>query len=1011
VKSGGIRSLLKAEIDKVRPTGPLLTVILSTGQRAGFHRLDLWDAIISSFRDTASQKLWANWTDLDDREEIRLRLKVLIQTERVDESLNDFVTFFFRASDPVLYQLSAVILGREINRQADLKKYFENYTGKRGVKPNEPVKLNGQRSRRRILLARCASVAFSDKSSKTESPVFEQPFKDLTDSDLSIIFSSISLLIEHGAGEGHIEYVSKLVKLRFETDRLIRDRNLIRNTGILLERLQKAEQPIGDLFNLSFNKSLNQYNQAKSLASRLQALFLMDELMESSVHIGLSFSGSGEGDNPGGRFNRFLKCRWIYWAYMHRKNVNPGEEKLTGEEHSIVDQVYRVAPHENTQRQYQIFAGEIHLLNDLSKWRTLTLEERAYRAFFLVDFSLHPEVFDSEELYLLLDSNGYLDKGSFVEKEGEIRNPLSPVLKRLIEAEPSVSRELFDPQLIHRLDSPELLPILIPTSVNSELLPVLADAVEHQIRFQLATDPAFNPGHFLYLITVRHPVPAFYHFLAELSSGREYRNSQNGLYLLNEIAVKLANDKQSKGNDTDPFWNILSGLREDLEKLSTSKDPFYLLNAIIHELKSTGAESAREGITLYDLLNIVQPNTGSWYRRGVPSTTTQTGRAITERIAWIVVRIEEKAKNIKPKILGNTFAVSEALQGIEHHLGTLREEILPLLGAAESELFNNALEGCISLLQEWEKVYLEASVMVRFRDKADYTEALVSLLNMIIQLENSIIQKELLENLLETLLSRSNATTDKGWLARYEVLDWASGCKDIHLAGTEAQQVWYSRLEALWVELAEAAMSRNAEARVVQLVRNKSLSKIRNGEKGREVLQEIKKWCFNRYDFYNAHQCNSEMGGSQMGTSILRTFKEYAGHYASVWLALFVGVIFMFDFGDPWTELAEMGDVGGVLFTFFFGVAGTFLYVWSDLRKNTVYLTGDPFRWVSVFGRVSMFLIVTLLYTFLVVSLFWYMFSSTEQVVHGANTPLHLLSWTGFALFVGVFFGLLGQGD
>jgi hypothetical protein len=45
------------------------------------------------------------------------------------------------------------------------------------------------------------------------------------------------------------------------------------------------------------------------------------------------------------------------------------------------------------------------------------------------------------------------------------------------------------------------------------------------------------------------------------------------------------------------------------------------------------------------------------------------------------------------------------------------------------------------------------------------------------------------------------------------------------------------------------------------------------------------------------------------------------------------------------------------------------------------------------------------------VCLFWYMFSNTGQVIHGTYAPLHLLSWTGFALFVGVFLGLIGKDD
>jgi hypothetical protein len=107
----------------------------------------------------------------------------------------------------------------------------------------------------------------------------------------------------------------------------------------------------------------------------------------------------------------------------------------------------------------------------------------------------------------------------------------------------------------------------------------------------------------------------------------------------------------------------------------------------------------------------------------------------------------------------------------------------------------------------------------------------------------------------------------------------------------------------------------------------------------------------------------------------------------------------------------EEGDFGGVMFAFSFGVAGAFLYVWTDIKKNTVHNRGDPFQWISVFGRVTFFLVATFTYTILVVCLFWYMFSGTDQVVHGEYAPLHILSWTGFALFAGIFLGLIGRTD
>jgi hypothetical protein len=1005
-----IQSILKAELNLEGKSGPMLTEILSKGQRAGYHRMEIWSALLKTFSEPERQQPWSEWTRLNDREEIRLRLKVLLQVGQADASLDDFITFFFRASDPVLYQLSAVVLGREMNVRPELRDYFAAYCSKRGVKAGEPVRLNNQRNRRRILLTMCASAAFGDSGEAVSFALYEHPYSELTDSDISILFSSVSLLMEHERGGNATEYVKTLLRNRFEDDRKIRDRNLVRNTGILLHRLQEAGEPIGELFNLCFNRVLTQYNQAASFASRLQALLLMDELMESSVHVGLTFSGSNRGDDSGGRFNRFLKCRLAYWAYMHHRQIDIGEEEAVYDSGSVVDRVFRLVPHENQERQYRVFGEEIHLLSDLSRWRTYSLEERTYRAFFLVDYSLHPEVFDGEELYLLLESNGYLEHiHEQRHREGVVKNPLSPVMNRLLEAEPSVSRELFDPQLIHRLDSPGLLPALIPTAADSELLPVLADAVEHQIRFQLATDPSFNPDHFLYLITIRDPNPRFYRYLAELTAEREYHHAQTGPYSLHDTARYLAGGTEKASKESLPFWEVLLSSHQDLRETAGSGDLFETLKVIVRELKGTGSEKARKGITLHDLLDIVQPGSGPWYRKGSPPMTSQSGRTVADRLTAIAGKLEEKSAKIRPDTFGDSFLVSETVQSMERSLEMVREEMIPLLGTAEAGLFEKLAERCMILLRQWEEIYNEASAIVN--QAGDITGRRRALALASIRPEDGAVQQTLVSMFIESELEKYGFESDEAWLKRFEFLEWAASLQEMTAAADEASLYWHGRLEEIWKELAEEAMQRNAEARVVQLIRNKAFGEIRKSRTGREVLDEVKRWCFNRYDFHHAHLCNVETGGVQMGASLLRTFREYSGHFARVWLALFIGVIFMFDFGDPWTELAEIGDVGGVLFAFTFGVAGTFLYVWTDLRKNTVHLQGDPFQWVSVFGRVAFFLIVTLVYTALVVMLFWYMFSSTDQVVHGEYAPLHLLSWTGFALFVGVFFGLIGKSD
>lgn len=140
-----------------------------------------------------------------------------------------------------------------------------------------------------------------------------------------------------------------------------------------------------------------------------------------------------------------------------------------------------------------------------------------------------------------------------------------------------------------------------------------------------------------------------------------------------------------------------------------------------------------------------------------------------------------------------------------------------------------------------------------------------------------------------------------------------------------------------------------------------------------QVISDPKRWCLSCYDIVHAHRCNQEAGSS----SPLKSAFNYAGRFSGVWLL------------------------------FGLGVGATFIYVWSDLKKMIRMGPGS----LSAGLRALIFLTVTLLYIFLVVCLFWYVFSETEQVVTGEYAILHIISWSKFAFFFGVFLGLLGKSE
>ncbi|MCC5907686.1 MAG: hypothetical protein JJU13_15845 [Balneolaceae bacterium] len=1006
-----ITEFILSEMDNSDSSGVYVTRILSKGQKQGFHRKEIWTEVVSLFSDKGAQKSWGNWASLSDREEIRLRLKVLNETSTLDESLTDFILFFFRASDPVLYQLSSIVLGREMENNSRLNTYFEQYCKKRNIPADTSVRLNNQRSRRRALLVR-ASWLINRSNGSDPFPLDIEEVSGLSDSDISITFLSCSLLLEGGQPRCR-EYAVKLLKHRFSDQKPIRDRNLVRNAGILIVRLKAHGELAGELFHHCFDCALNQYNQADQLATKLQSLFLLDELMETSIHLGLEFTGLDGGQTRQGRFNRFLQSRLSHWARVNQKKYEPQDDTQPAYSISIVDQLYRSNIHEEPEEEYRIFAESVHSFSDASRWRTFTVEERTYRAFYLIDFCIHSEWTEPEELLLLFISNGLFNKLKPIElpESDQLKTALSTIIKRLMELEPSLSRTLFDPQLIHRLADHELLPALIPTGFDPDFLPILADAVEHQVRFLLATDADFKPDHYIYLLTIRRPGASFYRYMLELCSDREYKCTNGELYPLQQVLKYLNRDNTDKTQNPTPFWTALEQLRKKLKLLRDETDPVQLLQGIEGELRGTGAEQLRVGITLHDLLEMVQPSDRAWYRAGLPPFTTQKGNEIVARDQILADALKTKTALLDPKNLNSGFEIGETAQAINKQLDQIRQHILPLLGLAEAGMFGGLLDESTDKVQEWEQVFSQALIIWNERELKGSDDVHNQLVDLLLETDNSSIREKLFFVIRDTLTEEASDKKDS-WLHQYELTKWAAGAANKVKADKIISPLWGQALQTFWKQLADEAMDQNAEARVVQLMKAPELASIRKREDARQVLDEIKVWCLNRYDAYHALQCNREMNPSwNPGAGIFKTAREYTSHFARVWLALLIGVIFMFDFGDPWTELAEIGDVGGVIFAFVFGVAGTFLYVWIDLRKRTVYLKNDPFGWISTFGRLFLFLGVTFIYTGLMVCLFWYMFSSTDQVVHGEYAPLHLLSWTGFALFVGVFLGLIGRND
>lgn len=994
-----IQLIIDNELKKNNGTCTVLG-LLAQGQKSGIAFQRLWSGLKDFFSNPDNQNKWTDWKSLDEREEIRLRLKILRETGVLHDSMVAFVIFFFRASDALLYQLSAIIMGRQLNEKPELGKYFNAYCKHRNISTDAPVRLNNNRTRRRILLVLCAS---SKNHPQNNLPFEYEAGQPLTDADFSILFLACSLLMEAGSQNG-IPVSKELLKLRFTAGKMIQDKRLVRNAGLLLVQLSQQSENTEELCRLFFREILNQYTQADNFAGHLQVYFLLDELMEIFVKLNVRLA---EKSLPP-RLASFCSATMVKWIFHFDKSEIDDLKLFDSEPDFVAGRFFKIQPFKSPGTNYQFFSENLLRISDSRSWFANPVEERAAISFFLVEYCFSALSYNRSEVRQLYKSCELIGDDSWND------NLLAPLFGQLLKLEPSLGETFCDPQLIHRLNDTALLAALLPTEADTELLPVIADSAEHLIRFRIFTDSNFNPDYFLSLLSVRRPNVRFYRFLAELSNGREYPSANAGNYPLHDVSRFLIQGYSAVDNndvrvsDLPAFYQTISSFRKELEQGAAETNPHETLRFLVRQLRGTGAEKVRDGITLMDLAEIIQPRSSNWLQTRVPAITPKNGQEVLAYALDIADKLEEKTTKADPVDLNPDYRVSETVQGIRFYLDLLEKVFVPLFGKMESHLFSNLIKQSSARISEWEQAY--DSVLTIWQQGGDTKPEKVwnDLLNTVCDMENESIQVKMLSVVMETLLAGFGGETDDNWLRKHAFLEWALRFDARFRVNT--QMVWLNKLRELWLRLAEEAMKRNAEARVVQLVRNKAFHEIRRKPESQEMLAKIRKWCISRYDIFHAYECNRHMNekGTAAGAMML-TIRQYAAYYTPVWLALLVGVIFMFDFGDPWFELAEIGDVGGVIFAFCFGVAGTFFYVWSDLNKKTVHLKGDPFGWVSNITRVSIFLVIAFVYTAMVVGLFWYMFSSTEQVIHGPNALLHLVSWTGFALFVGVFLGLLGN--
>ncbi len=1034
-----LSSFIAQKISDAKITGPELTKIISETSELGFPLPEIKQVLFKTCDSPAIQQAWSKWNEVNDREEIRLRLQAILGFKTFDNSLVPFVLFFFRASDPVVYQTAAQIAGKWLHVDRDLQKYIAQYAKLKKVDLNEPIQFNGQRARRRLLITLAEHYAVHGPSLDLDGNIFSLSYTLDVDSlikklpqsqlDISILMLTLSILYKHG--DNKARELSKILLQLPQSDTFSIqswDRNIIRIWGILLSVFPDGNEAKQDIWKAYLQKSLNFLNDTRTFTDRLRSLYRVDEILRSAVFnfdLSTKFIDSLFPPDSSVDICLFCKIRLIHWLYREKSLENITSKVLLDTRElsnsTVLQFLQRDIQLHNDQDHLNAFLSLSEVISSNTRWRSQSLTERTWSAFFLLDFSVHCQSMPADELNQLITIiSAEIDFSVPVDECSKLHIVLSAVLNRLISAEQTAKGNIPDGKLIHKISDEFLLLELLPSETDTGLLPVLADAFENQIRLLLTTDPAFKLDHYLYQISIREPNRKFYRYIKELSRERSYSNTKNEPAYFSEKIQFLYQQSGSnqvlevpKELSDNRFWTSLQTIRQRLHHAGLSDDLFSLINTFERELDGTGAENITPESTLHDLVNIVQPDNRLWFRSGYPAKSEYNVRTFNQQLLEQQQLIKGHREKLVPNYFERTDELAETVQRLKMEIDRTAALLVPVLSGNESHLIYQLRDRIHFLLNEWVHNIQVISDKWNHLKKELPSEGIKlwePIFEVAVNQSNSSHSSILLNVLINTYIRPGQVSIQKTWYKRYQVLSWACQSSTLKQLNPETKGYWLSILRKHWKEMLQSAIDEKQEARVLQLVREPALSILRDTDSIRLILNDVKKWCFDRYDFNHATICNREINrGSNPVNVGLKTVREYFGHFTNVWIALVVGVIMMFDFGDPWTELAEIGDVTGVLFTFILGVGGTYLYVFADLRKKVTFVKTDPFNWASQFWRVGLFLAITLLFTVLVVLLFWYMFSSTDQVVHGVNAMWHIMAWTGFALFVGVFFGLIGK--
>lgn len=548
---------------------------------------------------------WKNWTGIQDRETLRRMLEFLGKAHTLEESQESFLYFFFRSSDPLLYQTAALAMGRHLGTSRKLLDSFKKFCAFRSVDPTQPVSLSGQRSHRRILLALCAA-AVAERSAwapealaLTEAPAaFEDPgFGRSNSSDLATYLLALSYLVGNGYRRpGFRDHADKVLQTMAADTGLALDRVTTQRWGLLLQARSRSPEPLSPeagvaLWSSFLGRLHRSYMEGRPLefGSAMRLLAQMDELVHLAALLPADWRHRLDSTlplDPSSADGPYFRHRLFTWSRRERKgNPDGGISGAPPPLNSLFP--FLSAPElsssptsaplplegdSETNREAMLARALLRLLSRRARWASLAGEQQALAAFLLLDLSQYGGL-PSARWNALLESELRLPAiAPGNDLKISVADPVVTILLRLLSLEGPASSSFLESRLLHRIQDDRLLLALLPSRKDPELIPILADAYEHRIRMRLLREPGFSPAAYLYRTLVRDPDPAFYQSLQGVCAGREYQQADGRGVPLEKIISWISRERLSGENAAPSSGNGADTPTEN--PLPELEDPF-----------------------------------------------------------------------------------------------------------------------------------------------------------------------------------------------------------------------------------------------------------------------------------------------------------------------------------------------------------------------------------------------------------------------------------------------------